>query len=104
MPYSDAIKRHREARGMTQEQLALAAGFNGQSRIGNYERGDLPQDGQGRRHLCTGPAGKRPDLGRAIRGAATAAAADPSRRQRATLRAGPRKAMRRLRADQAVTR
>ena len=24
---------------MTQEQLALAAGFNGQSRIGNYERG-----------------------------------------------------------------
>lgn len=39
MAYSDAIKRIRTSRRMTQEQLALAAGMPGQSRIGNYEKG-----------------------------------------------------------------
>lgn len=39
MPYPDAIKRLRNARNLTQEQLAMACGFPTQSRIANYERG-----------------------------------------------------------------
>lgn len=37
MAFSDNLKRLRVARGMTQEQLALACGWSGQSRIANYE-------------------------------------------------------------------
>lgn len=37
MAFSDNLKRLRLARGMTQEQLALACGWSGQSRIANYE-------------------------------------------------------------------
>jgi len=37
MAFSDNLKRLRLARGLTQEQLALACGWSGQSRIANYE-------------------------------------------------------------------
>ncbi|WP_372174364.1 helix-turn-helix domain-containing protein [Xanthomonas axonopodis] len=37
MAFSDNLKRLRLTRGMTQEQLALACGWSGQSRIANYE-------------------------------------------------------------------
>lgn len=37
MAFSDNLKRLRVSSGMTQEQLALACGWSGQSRIANYE-------------------------------------------------------------------
>ncbi|WP_045769525.1 helix-turn-helix domain-containing protein [Xanthomonas albilineans] len=37
MSFSNTLKRLRLARGLTQEKLALACGWNGQSRIANYE-------------------------------------------------------------------
>lgn len=37
MAFSDNLKRIRIERGLTQEQLALACGWSGQSRIANYE-------------------------------------------------------------------
>lgn len=37
MAFSDQLKAARIAAGMTQEQLALACGWSGQSRIANYE-------------------------------------------------------------------
>lgn len=37
--FKDTLKRLRQAADLTQEQLADACGFQGQSRIGNYERG-----------------------------------------------------------------
>lgn len=37
MSFAANLRRLRKARGLTQEQLALAAGFPGQSRISNYE-------------------------------------------------------------------
>lgn len=37
MTFSDNLKRLRKAAGLSQEQLALACGWSGQSRIANYE-------------------------------------------------------------------
>lgn len=37
MTFAATLRAIRKAKGMTQEQLALACGFTGQSRIGNYE-------------------------------------------------------------------
>ncbi|WP_049887155.1 helix-turn-helix domain-containing protein [Xanthomonas albilineans] len=37
MAFSHNLKRLRQARGMTQEELALACGWGGQSRVANYE-------------------------------------------------------------------
>jgi len=37
MTFAATLRAIRKARGLTQEQLALACGFNNQSRIGNYE-------------------------------------------------------------------
>jgi transcriptional regulator with XRE-family HTH domain len=37
MAFSDNLKRLRLSRGLTQEQLALACGWSGQSRVANYE-------------------------------------------------------------------
>lgn len=37
MAFSDNLRRIRQDRNLTQEQLALACGYPGQSRIGNYE-------------------------------------------------------------------
>lgn len=43
MDFADNLKRYRKARGLTQEALALACGWSGQSRIANYEaRGRTP--------------------------------------------------------------
>jgi transcriptional regulator with XRE-family HTH domain len=39
MDFPANLKRFRELRQMTQEQLAHASGMGGQSRIGNYEKG-----------------------------------------------------------------
>lgn len=39
MGFSANLKRYRDASGLTQEQLALAAGWSGQSRVANYEAG-----------------------------------------------------------------
>lgn len=37
MSFSTRLRYLREAAGLTQEQLALACGFSGQSRVANYE-------------------------------------------------------------------
>jgi len=39
MAFSDNLRRTRLAKGMTQEALAMACGWSGQSRIANYESG-----------------------------------------------------------------
>jgi phage repressor protein C with HTH and peptisase S24 domain len=39
MSFSDNLRRFRKAAGLTQEGLALACGWPGQSRIANYEKG-----------------------------------------------------------------
>ncbi|RZZ90628.1 helix-turn-helix domain-containing protein [Pseudoxanthomonas winnipegensis] len=37
MAFSDNLRAARKAKGLTQEELALACGWSGQSRIANYE-------------------------------------------------------------------
>jgi transcriptional regulator with XRE-family HTH domain len=39
MAFKDNLRRLRLAAGLTQEQLALACGWSGQSRVANYESG-----------------------------------------------------------------
>lgn len=44
MGFKENLKRYRLAAEFTQEQLALACGFSGQSRIANYEKGSRDPD------------------------------------------------------------
>jgi transcriptional regulator with XRE-family HTH domain len=44
MGFKENLRRYRVAAELTQEQLALACGFSGQSRIANYEKGARDPD------------------------------------------------------------